>query len=130
MIPDGLSLPQERLSNMDDTAGPDLADPRLRVVSAVLYLAGLALLVIGSVGAFLWSPVLWCAIVGLVLIAGAFVVAGGRFCPGAYGPAYRPARAAGLDADAPGATARPTGSTQTWQKPAIVGECPTHGEAR
>jgi len=59
-------------------AGPDLADPRLRVVSAVLYLAGLALLVIGSVGAFLWSPVLWCAIVGLVLIAGAFVVAGGE----------------------------------------------------
>jgi hypothetical protein len=43
-----------------------------------LYVAGLALMVTRSVGAFLWSPVLWCAVVGLVVIAAAFAVMGGR----------------------------------------------------
>jgi len=43
---------------MDDTDRPGLADPRVRVVSAVLYMAGLGLLAVGSVGAFLWTPVL------------------------------------------------------------------------
>jgi hypothetical protein len=63
---------------MDDTDRPWLANPRLRVVSAVLYVAGVALLITGSVGAFLWSPVLWCVIAGLVVIAAALSVAGGR----------------------------------------------------
>jgi len=40
---------------MDDTDRPGLADPRVRVVSAVLYVAGLALMIIGSVGAYLWT---------------------------------------------------------------------------
>jgi len=63
---------------MDDTDRPGLADPRLRMVSAVLYVVGLALMITGSVGAFLWTPVLWCAIAGLVVIAAAFAVTGGR----------------------------------------------------
>ena len=63
---------------MDDTDRPVVADPRLRVVSAVLYVAGLALMITGSVGAFLWTPVLWCAIAGLVVIAAALAVTGGR----------------------------------------------------
>jgi len=49
-----------------------------RLVAAVLYVAGLALLITGSVGAFLWTPVLWCAIAGLVVIAAALAVPGGR----------------------------------------------------
>jgi hypothetical protein len=48
------------------------------VVSAVLYMAGLGLLAVGSVGAFLWTPVLWCAIAGLVVIPAALAVTGGR----------------------------------------------------
>jgi hypothetical protein len=48
------------------------------LVAAVLYVAGLALLITGSVGAFLWTPVLWCAIAGLVVIAAALAVPGGR----------------------------------------------------
>jgi hypothetical protein len=63
---------------MDDTDRPDLTDPRLQVVSALLYVTGLALMITGSVGAFLWSPMLWCAIAGLVLVAVAFAVTGGR----------------------------------------------------
>lgn len=78
MDPGRLAVPRERLFGMDDTDRPGLADPRLRVVSAVLYLAGLALMITGSVGAFLWTPVLWCAIAGLVVIAAAFAVTGGR----------------------------------------------------
>jgi hypothetical protein len=78
MVPDRLSVPRERLFGMDDTDRPDLADPRVRVVSAVLYVAGLALLITGSVGAFLWTPVLWCAVAGLVVIAAALAVTGGR----------------------------------------------------
>jgi len=73
-----LSVSREILSDMDDTDGPGLADPRLRVVSAVLYVAGLALMITGSVGAFLWAPVLWCVVVGLVVIAAAFAVTSGR----------------------------------------------------
>jgi len=73
-----LSVPRERLLGMDDTDRPGLADPRLRMVSAVLYVVGLALMITGSVGAFLWTPVLWCAIAGLVVIAAAFAVTGGR----------------------------------------------------
>ena len=78
MVPGRLSVPQERLFGMDDTDRPGLADPRLRMVSAVLYVVGLALMITGSVGAFLWTPVLWCAIAGLVVIAAAFAVTGGR----------------------------------------------------
>ena len=78
MSRDRLSVPRERLSGMEHTNRQGLADPRLRVVSAVLYLAGLALLITGSVGAFLWTPALWCAIAGLVVIAAAFAIIGGR----------------------------------------------------
>ena len=78
MVPGRLSVPQERLFGMDDTDRPGLADPRVRVVSAVLYVAGLALMITGSVGAFLWTPVLWCAIAGLVVIAAALAVTDGR----------------------------------------------------
>jgi len=48
------------------------------VVSAVLYVAGLALIITGAVGAFLWTPVLWCAIAGLIVIAAALALTGGR----------------------------------------------------
>jgi hypothetical protein len=78
MVPGRLSVPSERLLGMDDTDRPGLADPRLRLVAAVLYVAGLAMLITGSVGAFLWTPVLWCAIAGLVVIAAALAVPGGR----------------------------------------------------
>lgn len=78
MVPGRLSVPLERLLGMNDTDTPGLPDPRVRVVSAVLYVAGLALMITGSVGAFLWTPVLWCAIAGLVVIAAAFAVTGGR----------------------------------------------------
>ena len=71
-------MPRERVLGMDDTDRPGLADPRVRVVSAVLYVAGLALIITGAVGAFLWTPVLWCAIAGLVVIAAALAVTGGR----------------------------------------------------
>jgi hypothetical protein len=47
-------------------------------VSAVLYVAGLALIITGAVGAFLWTPVLWCAIAGLIVIAAALALTGGR----------------------------------------------------
>ena len=73
-----LSVPRERLLGMDDTDRPGLADPRVRVVSAVLYVAGLALIITGAVGAFLWTPALWCTAAGLVVIASAFAVTGGR----------------------------------------------------
>ena len=78
MVQDRLSVASERLFGMDDTDRPVVADPRLRVVSAVLYVAGIALTIIGSVGAFLWTPALWCAVAGLVVIAAAFAVTGGR----------------------------------------------------
>jgi hypothetical protein len=35
-------------------------------------------MITGSVGAFLWAPVLWCVVVGLVVIAAAFAVTSGR----------------------------------------------------
>jgi hypothetical protein len=78
MVQDRLSVASERLFGMADTDRPVVADPRLRVVSAVLYVAGLALMIIGSVGAFLWTPALWCTAAGLVVIASAFAVTGGR----------------------------------------------------
>jgi hypothetical protein len=40
---------------------------------------GIALGVVGTVGAFLWAPLLWCAAVGFVVIAVAFAISGGRF---------------------------------------------------
>jgi len=78
MVAGRLSVPRERLFNMDDTDRPGLADPRVRLVSAVLYVAGIALMITGAVGAFLWSPVLWCAIAGLVVIAAALAITAGR----------------------------------------------------
>jgi hypothetical protein len=78
MVQDRLSAASERLFGMDDTDRPVVADPRLRVVSAVLYVAGLALMITGAVGAFLWTPALWCAAAGLVVIAATFAVTGGR----------------------------------------------------
>ena len=63
-----------------DRPGPrDVVDPRLRMVVAVVYVSGLALMVIGSVGGFLWVPLLWCAAAGLVMIAAGFAISGGRF---------------------------------------------------
>ncbi len=73
-----MSVPRERLFDMDDTDRPGLADPRVRLVSAVLYVAGLTLMITGAVGAFLWAPVLWCAIAGLVVIAAALAITGDR----------------------------------------------------
>ena len=78
MVTGRLSVPRERLFGMDDTDRPGLTDPWVRLVSAVLYVAGVALMITGSVGAFLWTPVLWCAIAGLIVIAAAFAVTGGR----------------------------------------------------
>jgi hypothetical protein len=78
MVPVRLSVPRERLFVMGDTDRPGLADPRVRLVSAVLYVAGVALMITGAVGAFLWAPVLWCAIAGLVVIAAALAITGGR----------------------------------------------------
>ena len=78
MVQDRLSVASERLFGMADTDRPVVADPRLRVVSAVLYVAGLALIITGAVGAFLWTPVLWCAIAGLIVIAAALALTGGR----------------------------------------------------
>jgi len=49
------------------------------MVVALLYTTGLALMVIGSVGGFLWVPLLWCTAAGLVIIAAGFAISGGRF---------------------------------------------------
>ncbi len=51
---------------------------RLRVFSAVLYIAGLSLFILGAVGALLWGPLLWCMVAGLVAIAVALAMRGGR----------------------------------------------------
>lgn len=51
---------------------------RLRVFSAVLYIAGLSLLILGAVGALLWGPLLWCMAAGLVAITVALATRGGR----------------------------------------------------
>lgn len=64
---------------MDETDRGDVAGPRLRVASAVLYLIGIALGVLGTVGGFLLTPLLWCAAAGFVLIAIAFAISGGPF---------------------------------------------------
>ena len=74
----GVSAPR-RLIDMDHPDTRDVVDPRLRMVVAVLYVSGLALMVIGSVGGFLWVPLLWCAAAGLVIIAAGFAISGGRF---------------------------------------------------
>ena len=55
------------------------ADPRVRLLYAVLYAAGLALGAIGSLGALIWAPLLWCAAAGLVVITVSFAVSAGRF---------------------------------------------------
>lgn len=49
--------------------------PRLRAV-AVLFVSGLILLVVGAVGAFVWTPLAWCAAAGLVVIAAALTASG------------------------------------------------------
>jgi hypothetical protein len=89
MVQDRLSVALERLFGMNGTDRPVVADPRLRVVAAVLYVAGLALMIMGSVGAFLWTPALWCAVAGLVAIAAALAVTGGRLYKG-FGIRLRP----------------------------------------
>ena len=43
-----------------------------------MYVAAMALMVTGSLSAFLQAPVLWCGVAGLVLVATAFAVTGGR----------------------------------------------------
>ena len=74
-----LSVPRGRLPDMNQTDRTDFADPRLRLVYAVLYIVGVGLMVAGTIGAFLWSPLLWCTAVGFVVIAFSFAVRAGRF---------------------------------------------------
>ena len=58
--------------------GPGLmAGPRVRVFCAVLYLAGVALLLLGAGGAFVWAPLLWCAAGGFVAITASFALGDG-----------------------------------------------------
>jgi len=56
----------------------DADDPRVQLVSAVLYVIGITLGAVGWLGAFLWAPLLWCAAAGLVVIAVSFTIIGGR----------------------------------------------------
>ena len=42
----------------------DADDPRVQLVSAVLYVIGITLGAVGWLGAFLWAPLLWCAAAG------------------------------------------------------------------
>ncbi len=67
---------------MDETADVPgrhpVAGSRLRVFCAVVYVAGVALLLVGAGGAFMWAPLLWCAAVGFVAITVAFAISGGR----------------------------------------------------
>ena len=56
----------------------DADDPRVQLVSAVLYVIGITLGAVGWLGAFLWAPLLWCAVAGLVVIAVSFTIIGGR----------------------------------------------------
>ena len=56
----------------------DADDPRVQLVSAVLYVIGITLGAVGWLGAFLWAPLLWCAAVGLVVIAVSFAMISGR----------------------------------------------------
>jgi len=61
------------------TPGPqDAHDSRVQVISAALYVIGITLGTVGCVGAFLWAPLLWCAIAGLVVIAASFTISGSR----------------------------------------------------
>jgi len=55
------------------------ADPRVRLLYAVLYAVGLLLTAVGSVGALIWAPLLWCAAAGFVVITVSFAVRAGRF---------------------------------------------------
>lgn len=64
---------------MNNPGMREVVDPRLRMVVAVLYVLGLALVIIGSVGGFLWVPLLWCVAAGLGIITAGFAVSGGRF---------------------------------------------------
>ena len=56
----------------------DAVGPRVQLASAVLYVTGITLGVVGCVGAFLWAPLLWCAAAGFVVIAVSFAISGGR----------------------------------------------------
>lgn len=46
----------------------------IQVYWAVLYVGGVALLIIGVGGAYFWQPLLWCVPVGLVAITVALAV--------------------------------------------------------
>ena len=74
-----VSVPRRRLPDMQQTQRPDFADPRLRLVYAVLYVLGIALMVVGCTGALLWAPLLWCTAVGFAVIAVSFAVRAGRY---------------------------------------------------
>lgn len=52
---------------------------RVELISALLYAIGITLGAIGCLGAFMWVPLLWCAIAGLVVIAASFTISGGGF---------------------------------------------------
>ena len=57
----------------------DFTVPGVGLACAVLYVVGIGLAVVGSVGAFVWGPLLWCVAVGFVVIAVSFAIGGGRF---------------------------------------------------
>jgi hypothetical protein len=57
--------------------GADIS--RVELISALLYAVGLTLGAVGCVGAFMWAPLLWCAMAGLVVIAASFTISGGGF---------------------------------------------------
>ena len=50
----------------------------MQVISAVLYAIGIILGIAGCAGAFLWAPLMWCAMAGLVVVAAAFTISGGQ----------------------------------------------------
>ena len=58
-----------------EVAGPqDAHHSRVQLISAMVYAIGITLGAVGCVGAFLWAPLLWCAMAGLVVIAAAFII--------------------------------------------------------
>lgn len=62
----------------DSAAAERLWDALYLARAAVLYVVGITLSAVGCVGAFLWAPLLWCAVAGLVVIAVSFTISGDR----------------------------------------------------
>ena len=72
----------EGVTHMDETGS--VQEPhafrglQVQVFCAALYVAGVAMLLVGVGGALLWAPLLWGAAAGLITITVAFAVRGGR----------------------------------------------------